>query len=186
MDPEPLGKLVSSPDGLFLERYYDRRDAIGFSLDMGLGPAVIRAEYAYQPDRVFNTRQSNLLDTTDLDQHRAAIGVDLEGPYGLFANIQYLVDHVSDAPVYLVRPAQDRLATFFLRKTFLYDTLTVEGRWYQSYTDDDHLASFSIDYAVSENLTLKLDYQAFNGTSDGLFGQFDNKDRLTIGFRHTF
>ena len=134
---------------------------------------------------MFNTRQGTTLGSIELDQHRGAIGFDLEGPLGLFANIQYVVDHLSEAPGNLVRPAQDQVGTFFLRRTFLYDTVTVEARWYQSFTDHDHMASFSIDYAITESLSAKLAYQSFKGTREGLFGQFENRDRLSFSFRHT-
>jgi len=186
MDPEPLGRLFSSQSGPEVEWYYERREAVGFSLDLGFGPAVFRAEYAFQPERGFNTRQPFGLDEVALDQHRGAIGFDIEGPYAIFANIQYLVDTVSDAPNELVRPAQDRLATFFLRRTFLYDTLSVEARWYRSFTDNDHMTSFSIDYAVTESLSLELAGQSFSGTRAGLFGQFRDRDRFTLTIRHTF
>jgi len=186
MDQEPLGRFTQAGNDIVLERYYERRDTVGFSLDRGFGPAVFRAEYAYQPARSFNTRLPMGLDAEQLDQHRAAIGFDVEGPLGIFANVQYVVDLINDAPMNLVRPAQDRLATVFLRKTFWYDTLTVEARWYGSFTDDDHLTSFSIDYALSESLSLQLAAQSFAGTAEGLFGQFADRDRITLGLQHTF
>ena len=186
MDPEPLGRLVGNRGGVFLERFYERRDALGFSLDMGLGPAVIRLEYAYQPDRSFNTRRGLNLDEIELNQHRGAIGFDLDGPLGIFFNFQYLIDHVSDAPDALVRPDQDQIATFFMRRTFFYDTLTAEARWYQSFSEGDHMALFSIDYAFSESVSMGAAFQTFDGTRKGLFGQFEGRDRLTFSLRHTF
>lgn len=186
MDPEPLGRLIQAGQDTVLERYYERQNTVGFSLDMGFGSAVFRAEYAYQPDRYFNSRLPVGLEANQLDQHRGAVGVDIEGPLAIFANVQFVVDHISDAPTNLVRPGQDRLATFFLRRTFLYDTLTVEARWYRSFTDDDHLTSFSVDYALTENLSLELAAQSFSGIREGLFGQFAERDRVTLSLQHTF
>jgi hypothetical protein len=186
MDSEPLGRLEQAGQELVLERYYERQDTVGFSLDMGFGSAVFRAEYAYQPDRFFNSRSPLGLEATQLDQHRGAVGIDVEGPLAIFANVQFLVDHISDAPANLVRPAQDRVATFFLRRTFLYDTLTMEARWYRSFTDDDHLTSFSIDYALTESLSVELAAQSFSGIRAGLFGQFADRDRISLSLQHTF
>jgi len=187
MDPEPLARVINASGSQpLLEQYYERRDTLGFSLDYGFGRAVFRAEYAYQPDRFFNTRWRSNLDAETLDQHRFAIGFDIEGPLALFANLQFLVDHVMEAPAALVRPAQDRLATFFLRRTFLYETLTFEARHYQSFTDDDQLSSLHIDYSLTEDLTLTFAAQLFNGTQTGLFGQFSEQDRLTLGLQHNF
>ena len=186
IDPEPLGRLVLRNGQPTVERFYERRDAIGFSFDMGLGPAVARVEYAYQPERVFNTRSTSMLDTAELDQHRGAIGVDIDAPGGVFVNVQYLVDSVSAAPDDLVRPAEDRIGTLFLKKNFAYDTISLEARWYHSFTDDDDLASLSVEYAFSDSTTLELAAQAFSGNDGGLFGQFAERDRIIISLRHIF
>ena len=186
MDPEPLGRIDVRNTEAIVERYYDRRDALGFSIDMGLGSAVVRAEYAYQPERVFNTRLLDQLSTAELDQHRAAIGLDIDGPFGIFVNLQYLVDSISDAPAELVRPDTDRIGTLFLRKTFAYDTITFEARWYHSFTDEDRLASLSIEYTLSDSTSIELAAHAFGGSSEGLFGQFAERDRITLSLSHIF
>jgi hypothetical protein len=186
MDPEPLGRIGTVAGRPVLERFYERRDAIGFSLDMGLGGAVLRAEYAFQPDRVFNVRSAGVLATAELDQHRGAIGLDIDAPLGLFINFQYLVDTIAAPPVGLVRPERDRIGTLFLRRAFGYDRVILEARWYQSFTDDDRLATVSIEYAFNGNTSIRFAANAFDGVPTGLFGQFDSRDRLILTLEHTF
>ena len=185
-DPEPLGRLVAGDGGPAVQRFYERRNAYGFSVDMPLGPAVLRAEYAYQPDRTFNTRSPGLLDTVMLDQHRGAIGMDFDGPLGVFFNLQYLVDTISAAPDNLVRPDRDRLATLYLRRSFAYDSVVVAARWYHSFTDDDDLAGLSIEYTINDSTSVELAAQYFRGVDEGLFGQFRDRDRITLSLSHTF
>lgn len=185
-DPEPLGRLVSLNGTPAVERFYERRDAVGFSVDMGLGSAVLRAEYAYQPDRTFNTRSPGLLETVALDQHRGAIGLDIDGPLGIFVNVQYVVDTISAAPADLVRPDRDRLATIYLRRSFAYDSVVLAARWYHSFTDDDDLAAVSVEYEINDSTSVELAAQYFDGTDEGLFGQFTERDRITLRLRHTF
>ena len=185
-DPEPLGRLASLNGAPAVERFYERRDAFGFSLDLGLGPAVLRAEYAWQPDRTFNSRSAGLLETAVLDQHRGAIGLDIDGPLGIFFNVQYLVDTISAAPADLVQPDRDQLATLYLRRAFAYDTAVLAARWYHSFTDDDDLAAISIEYDISDSTSIELAAQFFNGVQDGLFGQFSDRDRITVSLEHTF
>lgn len=186
IDPEPLGRMTGVGGQPVLERFYERRDAFGFSLDMGLGGAVFRAEYAFQPDRAFNARPSGDLATVKLDQHRGAIGLDIDGPLGVFINVQYLVDTIASAPANLVRPARDRIGTLYVRKAFGYDRVVLEARWYQSFTDDDRLATLSVEYAFSDSTSISLAANAFEGVPDGLFGQFDSRDRLVLSLGHTF
>lgn len=185
-DPEPLGRLVAQDGAPAVERFYERRDAFGVSVDMGLGSTVLRAEYAYQPDRAFNTRSPGQLETVALDQHRGAIGLDIDGPLGVFINLQYLVDTISAAPPTLVRPDQDRLATLYLRRSFAYDSIVLAARWYHSFTDEDHLAAISIEYAINDDTSIELAAQAFSGIDEGLFGQFADSDRIILSLRHTF
>ena len=186
MDPEPLGRVVTAGAAPVLERYYQRRKLAGFSVDTALGGAVLRAEYAYQPGRTFNARLPSRLDALELDQHRGAIGLDLDAPFGLFVNVQYLVDTVRDAPDGLVRPAQDRIGTLFLRRAFGYDRLVVEARWYHSFSDHDNLARLGAEYALSDATTIRCAAEWFSGTGNGLFGQFSDRDRITLGLRHAF
>ncbi len=186
MDPEPLGRIVSIEGEPTLQRYFERREALGVSIDIGLGAAVLRAEYAYQPDRMFNVRSEAGLDAVALNQHRGALGIDVEGPLGLFINAQYLVDVISGSTDRLVRPADDRIGTLFVRKSFAYDRLIVEARWYRSFTDDDQLVSLGIDYALSDRTSLGCAVQAFSGTAEGLFGQFAQRDRILLSLGWTF
>lgn len=185
-DHEPLGRIVSSGGATTVERYYERRDAFGLSFDVGMGRTVLRGEYAYQPNRVFNTRSSTQLTTRALDQHRAAVGLDVDGPLSLFINIQYLLDTVEDAPAGLTRPAMDRIVTLYLRRMFAYDTLAFEARYYHSFTDDDELTSVGLSYAFSDSTSIRLGADYFSGSPSGLFGQFADRDRITIGLTHTF
>ena len=184
-DPEPLGRLVASNGAPAVERFYERRDAFGLSMDMGLGSTVLRAEYAYQPNRTFNSRSPGQLETVALDQHRGAIGLDVDGPLGIFFNLQYLVDTISGAPANLVRPDQDRLATLYLRRSFAYDSVVLAARWYHSLTDDDDLAAVSVEYEISDSTSIELAAQFFSGVETGLFGQFTDRDRITLSLRHT-
>lgn len=183
---EPLGRLVENEGTTAVERFGERREVFGFSAERGFGRAVLRAEYAFQPERFFNTRSETALDVTRLDQHRAALGLDIDGPFGTFINAQYLVDAVREAPGELVRPDRDEIATLFLRRSFGYDRLTVEARWYHSLRDSDDILSFGIDYLLGTHATVTLAADRFSGTPVGLFGQFDRQDRVTLTLGFTF
>ncbi len=186
IDPEPLGRVVTQDAETVLERYYERRTLYGFSAEAGFGPTVLRAEYAYQPDRTFNIRSEQGLGTAALDQHRGVLALDISGPLDVFINVQYLVDAVQDAPDTLVRPETDRIGTLFLKRRFGYDKLDLTLRWYHSFSDNDDLASVAVEYGLASNTTLTLGVETFRGDADGIFGQFDGSDRVTLGIEHTF
>ena len=186
IDPEPLGRIVSAGGAVAVERYYERRDAFGLSAERSIGPLVVRAEYAYQPDRVFNVRDGSSLSAVPLDQHRGAIAIDWSAPFDIFLNAQYLIDRVDEAPASLVRPDVDRIGTLFARKDFGYDRFSIELRWYHSFSEGDDMGAATFRWRVADNTTLMTRLETFSGTQDGLFGQFDDRGRALIGIEHIF
>jgi hypothetical protein len=186
LDHEPLGRIAAGPSGPHVALYHERRNLFGFSAQFAAGPANLRTEVSYQPDRTFNVRQAAELKAVDRNQWRAAIGVDLAGPWDVFVNAQYLVDHVNNAPATLIRPSTDQLATLFLRKTFRYETVRTELRWYGSTQEDDGLVRAALTYQLGDNTTVRLAADTFYGDRDGVFGQFADRDRITLALSHTF
>lgn len=186
VDHEPLGRLASRNGQTFVERYYERREVFGLSAETAIGSVALRAEVAFQPGRKFNTRTTNSLSTTSLEQVRAGFGMDVSGPWDTFINIQYLYDNVRAAPDSLVRPETDHIATVFLRRNFSYDTVKLTAKWYRHLDVGDSMYSLALGFALGGNTELEVAAEAFNGTPTGIFGQFSDRDRITVELMHTF
>jgi len=186
LDHGPLGRLIDDSGEMTVEQFYERRDIYGLSAETSVGPLALRAEVAMQPNREFNTRTPAALSTIALDQLRAGVGVDVDGPWNTFINIQYLHDEVHDAPLSLVRPAEDRIVTVFLRRSFNYESVALIARWYRSLELDDEMYSLALEFAFGDSTRLRLAADGFSGDSTGIFGQFADRDRITIGLTHIF
>ena len=186
IDHEPLGRVTNVDGNPAIERFYERRDLYGASVETAFGAFVLRAEFASQPNRMFNTRNLSALETVQLDQTTTGIGLDIDGPLSSFINLQYVRDEVRDAPSTLVRPAVDRITTVFLTKSFSYETFRVSARWYRSQELGDEMISFTLQFNPSDDMRLRLALDAFSGVSTGIFGQFADRDRITISVEHTF
>lgn len=185
-DFEPLGRVKVSPAGPVLERYYERRELYGLSAAYSLGRFVLRTELALRPGREFNLRRDGVLAAEPLDQHTAGLGVDFRGPFDTFVSLQYLVDHVQSAPAGLVRPATDRLATLFLRRSFAHDRLSAELRWYGDVERGGGMVRGALTWLVGDETSLRIGFDAFHGDAEGLFGQFADRDRITLSLEHYF
>lgn len=185
-DHEPLARIAEAGGQPAVARYTERRNLFGLSAETGFGRFVVRGEYAYQPDRFFNTRDEAGPGVARLEQHRAAVGVDIDGPLGFFVNVQFLVDVVRSAPTSLLRPERDEIATLFLRRSFAHDRVAMELRWYHSPGEGDDALAFAIDYDVGADTVLRLAAETFHGSPRGLFGQFERRDRIVLGLQHTF
>lgn len=185
-DFEPLGRVQDSPAGPLLERYYERRELYGMSAAFSLGRFVLRTELALRPGREFNLQRGSELVPEALDQHTAGLGVDFRGPFDTFVSLQYVVDHIRSAPAGLVRPATDRLATLFLRRTFAHDRLAAELRWYGDVDRGDGMLRGALTWLVGDETSLRAGFDAFHGDDEGLFGQFAERDRITLSLEHYF
>lgn len=185
-DFEPLGRVIASSSGPLLERYYERRELLGLSVATSTGSVAFRSELAFRPDRYFNLREGEMLTAAQLDQYTAGVGLDIQGPFDTFINLQLVLDHVQSAPPGLVRPARDRLVTALVRRTFAYETIVAELRWYGDTGQGDGLVRGALSYAVNDEITVKLGFDAFHGGVDGLFGQFADRDRITLSLECFF
>lgn len=186
LDHEPLGRVSLGPGSPRLTQYYRRRDVVGVSAESAFGAIAWRAEIAHQPRRHFNRRGADGLSEVELDQNTIALGLDIQLPADLFANVQWVFDRVDSAPVDLVRPEEDQLMTVFLRRSFAYDTFRSELRWYHSLTDHDDTVLATLSYDVGDNTEAFVTSEWFSGSPDGLFGQFAERDRVYLGFTHHF
>lgn len=182
-DFEPIGQLSST--GGNLQRSLERRHVYGFSLANSFGPIAFRGEYGFQPNRTFNRLGDAGLTTVELDQHSAAVAFDISAPGEVFINLQYLLDTIPEQIDDLVRPRTDRIATLFLRRSFNYERLTVQAKWYHSFRQNDDIISVSLSFDLSDNTRLKILSDTFVGNESGVFGQFDGRDRMMLSIEHT-
>lgn len=185
-DHAPLGRLTVDNGTAAIEQFFRRRDVLGVSAESAFGPIAWRTELAHQPDRTFNTRDFAGLDTVELDQTTLGVGADVALPLDVLANVQVVWDQVHDAPATLVRPDEDKLFTLFLRRSFAYETLRTELRWYHSLTDHDDTIVATVSYDISDETSAYVSSEWFSGTPEGLFGQFAAQDRIYLGLAHYF
>jgi len=187
---EPLGRIVVDESAgqaqPVLERYYGRRQLIGLNADTSIGALALRGEFAWQPERRFNTRNESGLGEIRRDQFTAALAADYFAPLGVFVNAQLQIDNVRNATPGMVRPPRDRVATITLRRSFAYETITTELRAYRSLDNRDGLFSAKLSYELGMDSEVSLRAESFHGNQRGLFGQFRGRDRIGLSLRHYF
>lgn len=186
LDFEPLGRLTENDGQPTLETFHTRRELYGLGVESSFATFALRGEISYSPNRLFNTVSGQSLADTRREHWRAGVGLDWNAPLGIFANVQYLRDHVAGTEAGLTRPATEQLYTAFLRRQFLYDTLDVELRWYRSGQEQDRLFRVLVGYEISDSTRLEFALDDFKGDAQGIFGQFDQRDQVTLTLQHAF
>ena len=183
-EAQPLGRLAITTEGPVIELYRRSRTLLGGTLSTAVGSAVVRAELGWTFDAPFNVRRPGL-EAIQRDRFQAALAVDLDVPGGFFTSWQLVVDHVRDAPSGLVRPAEDVLGSLLVRRSWLADTVLGELRILGS-AEGDRLWRLAATYQGSDRWSLKLEVDIFTGELDQIFGQYRDRDRVSLGFETHF
>ncbi len=68
-----------------------------------------------------------------------------------------------------------------MRRDFMNEALQAEVLLIQSLNQRDGVLQASLEYQWRTNIRLKVGADIFYGKSQGLFGQFNEKDRVSIG-----
>ncbi|MGH7819087.1 MAG: hypothetical protein ACREQ9_04880 [Candidatus Binatia bacterium] len=66
-------------------------------------------------------------------------------------------------------------------RELLNDTLEVRGLAVHGANDGDDLVQLDVGYRLRSNVVLRAGYDLFHGSTNGLFGQFDETDRVGLG-----
>ncbi|WP_102797003.1 hypothetical protein [Bowmanella denitrificans] len=179
-DFEPLARWQQNPDAQpQLNTFYKKRGTVGASASRQLGEAVLRAELLLSPSRYFNTHEQGQLSITRHHQFAAGLGIDVNGPWDTFVNLQLVWDQVLSPAETLVRPATDRIWSLTLRRDFAAQRWLSEMRWYGSNAGDG-LIRLALTYIASDNLELKAGVDWFYGANNGYFGQYSELDQLNV------
>ena len=187
LDHSPVGRSFVTPENkIRLIQEYQRRDVWGLSVSKAARNFVLRAELGYRPKRAFSVIQHGELFIEQRDQVTAAIGLDLDGPGNWFTNIQYLYDRVENTDSALLRPRQEKIMTLFTRRSWRNETLFFDFKWYSAESFSDGLMRPEIRYLVNDSVTASIGVDAFYGDADGIFGQFEENDRVVFKLQHIF
>ena len=73
-----------------------------------------------------------------------------------------------------------------IRRHFLNETLEAEALWLRNVNEGDGLVRPKVSYELRDNMKVWLGFDLFYGNRNGLFGQFDQNDRLVTGMEIGF
>ncbi len=109
------------------------------------------------------------------------LGLDFQGWTDWFISTQVFQSLVTDSAPGLARDQVNTTATLLVQRDFLNESIQAEALLIQNLNQDDGLLQASLAYEWSTNIRLKLGADIFYGNSNGLFGQFKQKDRISMG-----
>jgi hypothetical protein len=183
----PVVRREISTAGITVRQDYERTHLLGGTFSNVFGDFTLRGEVGYSSDRFFLTN-----DATDADgvigsgELSYVLGLDYQGWRDWFISAQIFQSIITDPAPGLVRDDVDTTATLLIRRDFMNDSLQAEALLIQSLNQSDGALQASLNYEWRTNIRLKVGADIFYGNSQGLFGQFKEKDRISMGIEFGF
>ena len=160
---------------------YDRQHLAGMSFNKALGAFVLRGESVWRFDQAFVTNDiTQNQGIAETDQVQTALGLDWIGGES-FISAQLFDDLIiNDIDVY----NRDQLVwsgSALFRQEFFNDNLNVETLLVHDFNRGDGMVRPKLKYLLQSNVVAHLGADFFYGSTTGLFGQFNKRDRIFAG-----
>ncbi len=189
MDAQPTfyRQILLAPQPAFIyQARHDRIQQVGGTLAKDLGPAVFKMETVYARGRSYNVLRfddgDGVVRQNTLD---IVAGLDFTLPADTRLNVQAFnrtfFDHDPD-----IVPKRNEPGASLLVNHRISDRLEAEVLLISSVIRSDWLLRPRVTWTLTPNVHLLFGLDVFHGPPLGLFGQFNNRDRVYTEVRYAF
>jgi len=179
--------LSGTQPKVILTPRYERSHLLGGTFSNAFGDLTLRGELGYSFNRYFLTEDSHDSDgVIKRDELSYVLGFDWYGFTESLVSVQLFESRIINAPSQLTRPNTDTNVSLLIRREFLNDSLEIELLWLHNLNDEDGLARPKLTYEWQDDLKTWIGVDIFYGDNNGLFGQFDETDRMHLGMEMAF
>jgi hypothetical protein len=189
MDAQPTfyRQILLAPQPAFIyQARHDRIQQVGGTLAKDLGPAVFKMETVYARGRSYNVLRfddgDGVVRQNTLD---IVAGLDFTLPADTRLNVQAFnrtfFDHDPD-----IVPKRNEPGASLLVNHRISDRLEAEVLLISSVIRSDWLLRPRVTWTLTPNVHLLFGLDVFHGPPLGLFGQFNNRDRVYPEVRYAF
>lgn len=176
-------------DAINKQVFYPRHGRIwqaGATLGKDLGPFVLKGEAVYTDGRRYNV--TNLVDSDGLVEQNTldwVVGLDINPGADTRLNTQFFQRIYFDHDPFII-PDQLENGFSLLLNHKLKKDLEVEALLVRSLNRSDWMFRSKIGWVFRPNWKLMSGVDVFGGPTTGIFGQFNNKDRVYTELRYDF
>ncbi len=178
---------IAAPSPIFV--YQPRHETIdqwGATMTRDLDWALLKGEAVYTEGRRFNvTRLSQPDGLVRQDTFDYALGLDFSLPAETRLNIQFFQRVTAGHDPDTLQDRHESGASLLVNKK-LGQGLEGQALLISSLNRSDWLFRPRLAWSVQQNLRLLAGADIFHGPATGLFGRYDNKDRLYTELRYSF
>lgn len=187
-DDVPVFEAEARSGGVvaFTPRYH-RTHLVGGTATSSFGDLTVRGELGWSSGKRWNVDDPR---EPDLARHSSelgyVVGFDWYGIRDTLLSVQLFQSLLLQDLHGLRRDRLETNLSFLARREFMNERLRLEAIWIHNTNEQDGLVRPKIRYELSSALALWLGADVFYGDSEGVFGEFDERDRATVGFEWGF
>lgn len=186
-DERVLHREITASETLTVRPGYERTHLIGGSGSNAFGKLTLRLEAGWFSDRFLIVDDPVDRDGVAASQElRYVIGADYQLDGDTLLSAQVFQSHLLDRPGAARRDKGETSFTLLARRAFRNNTIEAEGLLIGSADNGDGVLQLSLDYELSDSVSVGAGADLFFGDADGLYGQFDSADRITLSFSYDF
>lgn len=172
--------------GVSVQPKYERSHLFGGTLSNAFGDFTVRAEIGYSTDTFHVTRGGIDRGIVNSPELASVLGLDWQGLSDTFVSVQWFQSHLFDHDSTTVRDRSENTMSLLVQRYFASETWKLELLVLQSLNGHDGLVRPKLTHTILSNMDVWLSADIFHGNKNGLFGQFDQADRISVGFRLGF
>ncbi len=177
---ERPGRIVVSPT-------YERTHLAGATFSNAFGDFALRGEIGYSTDRYWVADPSSIANgVAESPELAYVIGLDYSGFSDTFFSIQAFQSYLTDHAPGVIRDSLETQLTLRIRHLIWNQALGLEAFFIQSANDADGLLQLEANYQFRSDLVGRVGADLFFGDKSGLFGQFQEANRINIGLAYSF
>ena len=178
---------LTLPTTITYQPIHKRIHQLGATLGKDLGPMVLKAEAVYTRDKLFSTLDP--LDADGLAKQNFLdyiVGLEWSFPQETRFNVQLFQRWFPNHDAGIVPDKTESGVSLLLSTQALHPRLEPELLLISSLNRADWLAQFKLTWKMDGNWRLATGVDIFEGPANGLFGTYDNNDRVYTEVRYSF
>jgi hypothetical protein len=184
---QPVLRRSLDAQGIFVTPEYERTHLAGGTCSQAFGDLTLRGEVAYSTDRfVLTASPADRDGVFRAGELGAVVGLDYSLDGDTLLSAQLFESILTAHPRGAVRDRVDTQVTLLVQRELLNHTVVARGLAIHSTNDGDGLVQIDLAYKLRSSVVLRAGYDFFYGSRNGLFGQFDQADRVTSGIEVGF
>lgn len=187
LDSPIVRRRTNAAKTYVLSPEYESSTLVGGSASNAFGKFTLRTELGYQTN-VFVQSDSpsapeGVSKTSELS---GVVGLDYQLDGDIFFSGQIFTGYLMDDVPLARRDRNAMTFSMLASKEFRNDQIKLEFLWLHDARKRDGLIQLSARYHLSSDVTLRAGADVFYGDQEGFYGQFDQRDRITLSIEHGF